>query len=95
MRTTNEIIEEVDEDLQLQAGFKLTNEEQQALLNNGLLFLTTMRIKPYIAHIRNYLRQTDIEDCVWTIYKATDISNNQLGFYTLTLTIDPINSNQN
>ena len=85
MQTMNEIIEEVNEDLQLQANLLLTDSEQQALLNSGLLFLTAERIKPYIAKIRNYLRETSQEDRVWTVYKATDISNNLLGFYTLVL----------
>ena len=85
MQTMNEIIEEVNEDLQLQANLLLTDSEQQALLNSGLLFLTAERIKPYIAKIRNYLRETSQEDRVWTMYKATDISNNLLGFYTLVL----------
>ncbi|MCW3763107.1 hypothetical protein NP061_001805 [Weissella confusa] len=88
MQTMNEIIEEVNEDLQLQANLLLTNSEQQALLNSGLLFLTAERIKPYIAKIRNYLRETLQEDRVWTMYKATDISNNLLGFYTLVLNND-------
>ena len=39
MQTMNEIIEEVNEDLQLQASLLLTDSEQQALLNSGLLFL--------------------------------------------------------
>lgn len=84
----NEIIEEVNEDLQLQANLLLTDSEQQALLNSGLLFLTAERIKPYIAKIRNYLREAPQEDRVWTVYKATDISNNLLGFYTLVLNDD-------
>ena len=88
MQTMNEIIEEVNEDLQLQANLLLTDSEQQALLNSGLLFLTAERIKPYIAKIRNYLRETSQEDRVWTMYKATDISNNLLGFYTLVLNND-------
>ena len=88
MQTMNEIIEEVNEDLQLQASLLLTDSEQQALLNSGLLFLTAKRIKPYIAKIRNYLRETSQEDRVWTMYKATDISNNLLGFYTLILNDD-------
>lgn len=88
MQTMNEILEEVNEDLQLQANFLLTDSEQQALLNSGLLFLTAERIKPYIAKIRNYLRETSCEDRVWTMYKATDISNNLLGFYTLVLNND-------
>ena len=88
MQTMNEIIEEVNEDLQLQASLLLTDSEQQALLNSGLLFLTAERIKPYIAKIRNYLRETSQEDRVWTMYKATDISNNLLGFYTLILNDD-------
>ena len=88
MQTMNEILEEVNEDLQLQANLLLTDSEQQALLNSGLLFLTAERIKPYIAKIRNYLRETSQEDRVWTMYKATDISNNLLGFYTLILNDD-------
>ena len=88
MQTMNEILEEVNEDLQLQANLLLTDSEQQALLNSGLLFFTAERIKPYIAKIRNYLRETSQEDRVWTMYKATDISNNLLGFYTLILNDD-------
>ena len=88
MQTMNEILEEVNEDLQLQANLLLTDSEQQALLNSGLLFLTAERIKPCIAKIRNYLRETPQEDRVWTMYKATDISNNLLGFYALVLNND-------
>ncbi|WP_179231222.1 hypothetical protein [Limosilactobacillus reuteri] len=54
MQTMNEIIEEVNEDLQLQANLLLTDSEQQALLNSGLLFLTAERIQPNIAKQRKY-----------------------------------------
>ena len=86
MKTLNEVIEEMDEDLQLQSNLKLTNDE--ILKSNGILFLPTDRLKPYVDNIQKYLRETDVADRVWTMYKATDISSNQLGFYTLALTID-------
>lgn len=88
MKTLNEVIEEMDEDLQLQSNLKLTNDELKILKSNGILFLPTDRLKPYVDNIQKYLRETDVADRVWTIYKATDISSNQLGFYTLALTID-------
>lgn len=85
MHIINEILDEVNEDLQLQADFRLTEQEQQVLLNNGLLFFTAKRIKPYIAKINDYLQETPCEDRVWTMYKATDICNKHLGFYALAL----------
>lgn len=88
MQTISEVVEEVDEDLQLQSNFKLTTGELKILKNNGILFLPTDRIKSYAAEIRNYLQNTDITDRVWTMYKATDISNKRLGFYAIALTID-------
>lgn len=88
MHSINEIIDEVNEDLQLQADFCLTDQEQQVLLNNGLLFFTAERIRPYITKLSDYLRETSREDRVWTIYKATDICNKHSGFYTLALIND-------
>ena len=72
----------------LQSNLKLTNDELKILKSNGILFLPTDRLKPYVDNIQKYLRETDVADRVWTMYKATDISSNQLGFYTLALTID-------
>ena len=88
MKTLNEVIEEMDEDLQLQSNLKLTNDELKILKSNGILFLPTDRLKPYVDNIQKYLRETSQEDRVWTMYKATDISNNLLGFYTLILNDD-------
>ncbi|EDX43539.1 hypothetical protein [Limosilactobacillus reuteri] len=85
MHSINEIIDEVNEDLQLQADFCLIEQEQQVLLSNGLLFFTAERIRPYITKLSDYLRETPREDRVWTIYKAADICNKHLGFYTLAL----------
>ena len=39
IKNANEIIEETDEDLQLQAGMQLTSDERQCLLQNGMLLL--------------------------------------------------------
>ncbi len=45
MKTLNEVIEEMDEDLQLQSNLKLTNDELKILKSNGILFLPTQTIR--------------------------------------------------
>ena len=49
LKNNNEIIAETDEDLQLQAGMQLDTNERQCLLSNGMLFVDTQRIQPYLS----------------------------------------------
>ncbi|MBB1079500.1 hypothetical protein H5S09_06290 [Limosilactobacillus sp. STM2_1] len=91
LKNNNEIIAETDEDLQLQAGMQLGDDERQYLLNTGMLFFNTQRIKPYLAAIRQYLQNTQPNERVWTLFKVQDIANNQLANYILSVAINPQN----
>lgn len=91
LKNNNEIIAETDEDLQLQAGMQLSNDERQCLLNTGMLFCDIQRIKPYSASIRQYLQNTQPDERVWTLFKVQDIANNQLANYILSVAIHPQN----
>ena len=91
IKNANEIIEETDEDLQLQAGMQLTSDERQCLLQNGILFIDVQRIQPYLSSIRLYLQNTNPVERVWTIFKVQDIANNQLANYILSVAITPQN----
>lgn len=94
IKNANEIIEETDEDLQLQAGMQLTSDERQCLLQNGMLFIDIQRIQPYLSSIRLYLQNTKPVERVWTIFKVQDIANNQLANYILSVAINPQNQGE-
>lgn len=94
IKNANEIIEETDEDLQLQAGMQLTSDERQCLLQNGMLFIDIQRIQPYLSSIGLYLQNTTPVERVWTIFKVQDIANNQLANYILSVTINPQNQGE-
>ena len=94
IKNANEIIEETDEDLQLQAGMQLTSDERQCLLQNGMLFIDIQRIQPYLSSSRLYLQNTTPVERVWTIFKVQDITNNQLANYILSVAINPQNQGE-
>ena len=94
IKNANEIIEETDEDLQLQAGMQLTSDERQCLLQNGMLFIDIQRIQPYLSSIILYLQNTTPVERVWTIFKVQDITNNQLANYILSVAINPQNQGE-
>ena len=94
IKNANEIIEETDEDLQLQAGMQLTSDERQCLLQNGMLFIDIQRIQPQLSSIRLYLQHTTPVERVWTIFKVQDITNNQLANYILSVAINPQNQGE-
>lgn len=94
LKSNNEIIAETDEDLQLQAGMRLDSNERQCLLANGMLFIDTQRIKPYLASIREYLQNTQPDERVWTLFKVQDIADNQLANYILSVAINPQNQGE-
>ena len=94
IKNANEIIEETDEDLQLQAGMQLTSDERQCLLQNGMLFIDIQRIQPYLSSIGLYLQNTTPVERVWTIFKVQDIANNQLANYILSVAINPQNQGE-
>lgn len=94
LKNNNEIIAETDEDLQLQAGMQLSDDERQCLLNTGMLFFDIQRIKPYLASIRQYLQNTQPDERVWTLFKVQDIANNQLANYILSVAINPQNQGE-
>ena len=94
LKNNNEIIAETDEDLQLQAGMQLDSNERQCLLSNGMLFVDTQRIQPYLSSIRVYLQNTQPAERVWTLFKVQDIANNQLVNYISSVAITSQNQGE-
>ncbi|MCC4491306.1 hypothetical protein LMB81_07325 [Limosilactobacillus reuteri] len=88
LKSNSEIIEEVDEDLQLQAGLQLSDEERQYLVRTGMLFMDNQRLKPYLSSLRSYLQNTCSAERVWTLLKVRDITNNQLAYYILSVAVN-------
>lgn len=70
----NEIIEEIKEDLELQAGLVLSNAKLRSLKINQYVAFKESEIKPYLKDITEYLSLTAPSERVWECYKV--LSNN-------------------
>lgn len=66
----DELVEEVTEDLELQAGMKLSHISQLVLKNTNVLWLPDYIIAPYLKKIKEYLHETLPEERVWALYHS-------------------------
>jgi len=78
-----EIMEEVTEDLELQAGLALTKDQKHSLEMKEKVIFTQSEIAPYLKDITEYLANTEPSERVWECYKI--ISNNT---YIVAVNID-------
>lgn len=71
----NEIIEEIVEDLELQAGLVLSSDQVMDLKMTYHLSFNSKEFFPYIPAIKTYLRETPAEcrvwDCLWSLGSST------------------------
>lgn len=70
----NEIIEEIKEDLELQAGLVLSSAKVRSLIIHRRIVFKKSEIKPYLNDITEYLSLTSPSERVWNCYKV--LSNN-------------------
>lgn len=66
-QTIAERVAEVAEDLELQAGLKLSNKQLDELRITGRVTIALVTIAPYLPRIVKYLHQSDDEDVVWLL----------------------------
>ena len=66
-QTIAERVAEVAEDLELQAGLKLSNKQLDELRITGRVTIVLVTIAPYLPKIIKYLHQSDDEDVVWLL----------------------------
>lgn len=69
-----EIMEEIKEDLELQAGFLLNKAQLKELQQYQTITLRESEIKPYVKDIAEYLANTQPDERVWSCHK--DLSSN-------------------
>ena len=74
-QTIAERVAEVKEDLELQAGLVLPDEQSDELRLTGRATIDLVKLAPYLSKIMNYLHQSDNEDIVWSLVINT-ISGN-------------------
>ena len=66
-QTIAERVAEVAEDLELQAGLKLSDKQLDELRITGRVTIDLVTIAPYLSKIIKYLHQSDDEDVVWLL----------------------------
>ena len=66
-QTIAERVAEVAEDLELQAGLKLSNKQLDELRITGRVTIDLVTIAPYLPKIIKYLHHSDDEDVVWSL----------------------------
>ena len=76
----HEKVAEVKEDLELQAGYHLTDKQCQELLTTGRTSIPMMGFTPYLQKTVSYLHASDDEDPVWTL-----VLNSFSGAFEITL----------
>lgn len=65
----NKIIEEIEEDLETQAGFVLSDTQIKSLSVNHRVVFTDSEIQPYLKDIIKFLAITSPSERVWDCYK--------------------------
>lgn len=83
-----EIIEEIKEDLELQAGLVLDSKKVWELTINRQVFFTQEEIRPYLAKIKEYLVDTESDDRVWECYQVLSSEKYLLAIHIQTQFID-------
>lgn len=68
------ITAELTEDLEIQTGLILTGAQRRELNMKQHVTLKEAEIKPYLADIKEYLRNTESSERVWECYNV--LSNN-------------------
>lgn len=63
----HEKVDEVKEDLELQAGYHLKDGQYRDLLNTGRTSIPMMDFTPYLQKTVSYLHTSDDEDVIWTL----------------------------
>lgn len=63
----HEKVDEVKEDLELQAGYQLTDDQYHELLVTGRTSIPMMDFVPYLQKVVAYLHTSDDEDVIWTL----------------------------
>ena len=63
----HEKVAEVKEDLELQAGYQLTNDQYHELLATGRTSIPMMDFVPYLQKVVAYLHTSDDEDVIWKL----------------------------
>ena len=84
----SEIIEEIKEDLELQAGCVLNAEQVWELTINRQVFFTENEIKPYLAKIKEYLVDTEPDDRVWDCYQVLSTQKYLIAIHIQTQFVD-------
>lgn len=69
-----EMIEEIIEDLELQAGLKLSPLQVKTLQLTQHIFFTEEEFRNHLTEIIDYLRRTPADERLWTCYQ--DLSDN-------------------
>lgn len=65
----NKITDEIKEDLEIQAGFVLSDAQIKSLNLNHRVVFTESEIKPYLKDITEFLTVTSPSERVWNCYK--------------------------
>ena len=63
----HEKVDEVKEDLELQAGYQLTDDQYHELLVTGRASIPMMDFVPYLQKVVAYLHTSDDEDVIWKL----------------------------
>lgn len=79
--TLAEKVDEMDEDLQLQAQLLLADGERNQLKQSGFLFVTQDRLVPFLTKIRQYLQMTPITERTWSLCRVQDLGTNSIFNY--------------
>ena len=79
-----EMIEEIIEDLELQAGLKLSPLQIKMLQLTQHIFFTEQELKDHISGITDYLKNTPTDERIWNCYQ--DLSDNS---YVLIVCLTP------
>lgn len=66
-----ERVEEVKEDLELQAGYQLSDDQVDELRLTGRTGIDIAKFAPYLKKVTSYINSSDDEDTVWYILLNT------------------------
>lgn len=67
MESITELVSKVQEDLDLQADYQMTDTELDELRLTGRFTINVTKLLPHLYDIVNYLHNSDDEDAVWQL----------------------------
>ena len=67
MKNVEELVQEVKEDLDLQAQYQMADTELDELRISGRFTINVDKLLPHLSYIVNYLHNSDDEDVVWQL----------------------------